>query len=255
MPDLKITEMTEDTLPQSADLLATVEDPSGTPVTKKITLATLLSGWINDSNTWTYVSASTFTISGDQTTIITKGTKLKFTQTTVKYAVVVASSYSAPNTTVTIQVNTDYTIANAAITLPAYSYAVNPQGYPGWFNLAAPTWTLSTIDDGAGGQPTTAKFRISIEGNTVLARCEGTGTKVATNWYFTHNGGNLPAPANITASVKNAFGSCNAWWASNDFNGLSAFHSVDGWYEIFNSDVNITDNQAFNFSWEATYEF
>jgi len=69
-------------------------------------------GWTASADTWTYASASTFTIAGiDRTAVYTKGTRLKFTQTTVKYAVVVSSAFST-NTTVTIAVNTDYTIAN-----------------------------------------------------------------------------------------------------------------------------------------------
>lgn len=104
-------------------------------------------GWITPDETWTYASASTFTVPGDQTAKYTAGTRLKFTQTTVKYAVVVSSSYGAPNTTVTIAVNTDFTIANAAITANYYSYAANPQGYPGYFNYT-PTYTAFTLGNG-----------------------------------------------------------------------------------------------------------
>lgn len=94
-------------------------------------------GWTASADTWVYASASTFTIAGvDRTTTFTKGTRLKFTQTTVKYAVVVSSAFST-NTTVTIAVNTDYTIANAAITLPYYSYQACPAGYPNAFTLSA----------------------------------------------------------------------------------------------------------------------
>ena len=97
-------------------------------------------GWIPSSLTWTYASASTYTIPGDVTATYQKGTYLKWLQTTQKYAVIASSSYSAPKTTVTIIVNTDYTIANAEITSPYYSFAANPQGWPGWFNYS-PTLT------------------------------------------------------------------------------------------------------------------
>ena len=43
MANEKITELTALTTPDAADLLAIVDDPSGTPVTKKITVANLLS--------------------------------------------------------------------------------------------------------------------------------------------------------------------------------------------------------------------
>lgn len=118
-----------------------------------------VSGWTVSTDTWTYASASTFTIAGvDRTAVYTKGTRLKFTQTTVKYAVVVSSSFST-NTTVTIAVNTDYTIANAAITLPYYSYQASPQGYPGWF---AYTPTPNNLTVGSG----TLTGRFSLTGTT-----------------------------------------------------------------------------------------
>lgn len=44
MPDKKITELTELTIPAYEDLFATVDDPSGSPVTMKITLLNLLGG-------------------------------------------------------------------------------------------------------------------------------------------------------------------------------------------------------------------
>jgi len=121
-------------------------------------------GWVTSTDTWTYASASTFTIAGvDRTAVYTKGTRLKFTQTTVKYAVVVSSSFST-NTTVTIAVNTDYTIANAAITLPYYSYQAGPAGYPGWFAWTPSTWNNLTV----GSATTSGAY--SLIGNTVMFR-------------------------------------------------------------------------------------
>jgi hypothetical protein len=105
-------------------------------------------GWVKTADVWAYASATTFTVPGDQTTRYTKGTRVKFTQTTVKYGTVIASSYSAPNTTVTLAANNDYSIANAAISANFYSYAINPQGYPGAFSYT-PTVTADS------GTPTT----------------------------------------------------------------------------------------------------
>lgn len=140
-------------------------------------------GWITDGSTWTYASASTFTIAGDQTAIYTKGTRLKWTQTTVKYGVVVASSYSDPNTTVTIAVNTDYTIADAAISANFYSYAANPQGYPTWFTytptltatVTPPTLGTGSVQTGRfclNGKMCTCQFAISV-GTTNFAAGSG----------------------------------------------------------------------------------
>lgn len=128
-------------------------------------------GWTETGEILTYASASTFTVPGDQTAKYTKGTRLKFNQTSVKYAVVIASSFST-NTTVTIAVNTDYTIANSAITAPFYSYQLSPQGYPGWFNYA-PTF--------GGFTPTGGTKKFKIDGNTLSFTIYGMTQVVSTS--------------------------------------------------------------------------
>lgn len=106
-------------------------------------------GWIESNDTWVYASASTFTIAGvDRTTTYQKGTKLRWKQGGgYKYGVVASSSFST-NTTVTIIVNTDYTIANAAITDNDFSYIESPVGFPSGFaytptGIAASNVTLT----------------------------------------------------------------------------------------------------------------
>lgn len=164
-----------------------------------MTLSQSWDGWIMATDTWTYASASTFTIAGvDRTAILSKGTKLKFTQTTTKYAVVASSSFST-NTTVTIIVNTDYTIANATITLPNYSY-VSPPDFPSDFEFT-PT------SNGFSVAPTGQKGFYSTQGReiTVIYFENAVGTSNAT--YYTKN-----LPVNVTtmasgvASVGNAHG-------------------------------------------------
>lgn len=146
------------TAPSANQVLTATDSTTATWVTPTAASA---DGWTDGSAyTWVYASASTFTIAGvDLTTTFPKGTRLKFTQTTVKYAVVVSSSFST-NTTVTIAVNTDYVIANAAISLNYYSYQLSPQGYPGSF---AYTPTLTNLTQGSG----TMSFRYAIHGNLV----------------------------------------------------------------------------------------
>lgn len=89
-----------------------------------------LDGWIYDTDTWTYVSATSFKIAGKNVAYrFPKGTKIKLVQTTTKYFYVVATAFST-DTTVTITGGSDYTLAEAAISGQAYSYAAAPQGYP-----------------------------------------------------------------------------------------------------------------------------
>lgn len=141
------------TIPATDDLVEIVDvsdiSMSANGTNKKITFENLLSnwdGWQPANETWTYASASTFTIAGkDVTSRFPVGTRLRFEQTlgTPKYAVVTSSAFST-NTTVTIAVNTDYTIANSTIYNPYYSYASNPVGYPDWFN-----WTPTVTGAGS----------------------------------------------------------------------------------------------------------
>jgi hypothetical protein len=118
-------------------------------------------GWNKDTDTWVYVSATSFKIEGkDVTARFPKGTKIKLTQTTAKYFYVTASAFST-DTTVTITGGSDYTLGEAAITLPYYSYASTPQGHPILFNYA-PTWT------GYSTAPTNVIARFRLIGNECL---------------------------------------------------------------------------------------
>lgn len=58
MADQKITELTALTTPATEDLLAIVDDPAGTPITKKITLANLLTLFLSNVVVQTLTSSS-----------------------------------------------------------------------------------------------------------------------------------------------------------------------------------------------------
>lgn len=132
-------------------------------------------GWISDTDTWTYASATSFTIAGkDVTARFPVGCKLKLTQTSVKYFYVVGSVFST-DTTITVTGGSDYTLASAAITSPCYSYQSCPQGFPQWFNYSE-TWT------GFSSAPSGGICRFMISGRTCyqnVARANG-GTSDAT---------------------------------------------------------------------------
>jgi len=109
-------------------------------------------GWIPASGTWTYASATTFTVAGNLTAYFGVGTKIRLTQGGgYKYFYVVSSSYSAPNTTVTVVADGANTLASAGIANNYFSYADCPVGFPAWFNWT-PSWTGLT----AVGAVTTA---------------------------------------------------------------------------------------------------
>ena len=153
MADAKITELTENTTPLTTDLLPMVDDPAGSPVTQKMTIASLdttlsattktltnktltsplfqgtIDGWTSANETWTYASASTITVPSGAVSKYAKGDKIKLTQTTVKYFYIVGVA----DTVLTVTGGSDYTVADAAISANYYSHASSPIGFPGSF--------------------------------------------------------------------------------------------------------------------------
>jgi len=151
--------------------------------------------WIPVKETWTYVSATSFKISGDKTGKYQKGDKIKLTQTTVKYFYIIGISYSSPNTTITVTGGSDYSLANTTITSPFYSKAESPQGFPLFFN-----WT-TTIICPSGTAPTyqTNSGSFSISGGfcffTIYLYNSSGGTSGASvNPLFCYK----PIPASLT---------------------------------------------------------
>lgn len=149
-------------------------------------------GWAISSDTWVYASATTFTIAGvDRTAQLTKGTRISYNDGAIDYGVVEKAVF-ATNTTVTLLINNDYSIANAVLTAPRYSYHVNPQGYPTWFNYT-PTIT------GFSTNPTNAVYRWRAVGSECLitVREATAGTSNATTKTYS-------LPSLVAATVANA---------------------------------------------------
>lgn len=137
-------------------------------------------GWVPDTTeTWTFATATTFTIAGDLRAKYTVGTRIKLVQTTTKYFVVCADpTYDGVNTTVTICGGSDYTLANAAISGNYHSYVVNPQGYPGWFN-----WTPTIV--GFTGALVLNVTRFQVIGRTCYLNVILQGTSNSTSLTVT----------------------------------------------------------------------
>jgi hypothetical protein len=87
-----------------------------------------LRGWEPLDLTLTYASATTFTISGDYTDLFKKNTKVRLEQTlgTPRYFWVTDSSYSSPNTTVTVTGEND--LSSGTIYNPYFSQMEVPYG-------------------------------------------------------------------------------------------------------------------------------
>ena len=144
-------------------------------------------GWIPVSDTWTYVSTTSFKVSGkDVRYKFPKGTKIKLVQSgSTKYFYVVATDYSA-DTTITITGGSDYALANATISGQAYSYAAAPQNFPQWLNYT-PVWSADGGTPVLGNGTLFGKFsmigaNIHYLGNLQLGSTTSVGT--TTNWKF-----------------------------------------------------------------------
>ncbi len=137
-------------------------------------------GWLAVGETWTYASATTFTIAGDQTGKYSKGDKIKFSQSGQKYFYIIGVSYGAPNTTITVTGGVDYTIANAAIGSPYYSKQNSPNGFPLQFNWT-PAYTVFSSN------PTTTAALFSISGGFVYLyyKQNALGTSNSTSFSMT----------------------------------------------------------------------
>jgi hypothetical protein len=164
-----------------------------------------LDGWIYDTDTWSYVSTTSFKVSGkDVRYKFPNGTKIKLVQSgSTKYFYVTATAYSA-DTTITITGGSDYSLANATISGQAYSYAAAPQDFPQWFNFtptlytgwsALPTGTyifkiigrlcIYPVDMGAGtSNGTSAEISIPVPASKTMA-------KGGANGYAVDNGTTL----------------------------------------------------------------
>lgn len=204
-------------------------------------------GWTPDTNVLTYASPTSFTVPGNQTTQYTKGTRIMFTNnSTTFYGVVLSSSYSSPNTTVTLFATSDYSIANSAITNPYYSYQVNPQGYPNWFNYTGETW------NGFSTNPTGGTYRYSVIGNTITVQLgRGSGVSNATTMYAT-----LPVNSAQSVHFGQGIGYDNGAYVSNN----SPAYLAQGTNELFMYKVTDQTNQwtsSGNKNWIGTisYEF
>ena len=169
----------------------------------------LLTGWVSDATTWTYgtyaasggTETLTFTVPGNLTGTYSKGTRVQFTvSSTVYYGVVIASSYSSPNTTVTIIGNT-LPGTSGTISANSYSYMGNPQGYPQSFTY---TPTIGGTPNLGSTGTITGRFIVDVGG-----RCNawadvtwaGTGQSAGSGFY------SISCPVNQGASNLTDLGS------------------------------------------------
>lgn len=145
-----------------------------------------LDQWQASGITPTYVSSTSFTVSGDETSTLHVGRRLKSTVTGgTAYSTITASSYSAPNTTITV-VN-DSTALDAGMS--AFSYGVLTTANPSLPKFVAPdgsTAVTQAYTDNTTKLATTAfvqlnkhnsvqDFRLTLTSNTPVTTGDVTG--------------------------------------------------------------------------------
>lgn len=123
--------------------------------------------------TVSYASATTVTIAGDYTSILLPGAKIEFTQNSItKYGYVVSSSYSSPNTTVTVtklnnSSGTTYNVTNHTITDVYVSHSAALRDHPVAINYNP------SINNASGGSFDSAYF--TMDGPMVHLTIRATG--------------------------------------------------------------------------------
>lgn len=215
------------------------------PVINGPTIGQQWDGWITVSDTWTYASATSFTISGvDRTAIFKPGTLLKFTNNSITVYGTVSSSSFSTNTTVNLMTNADYSINNSAITNPQYSY-MRPPDFPSAFNYA-PSWGGFSANPTGNGRFYTIGRRCFIK-----LTPSGNGTSNATTLT-------VSGPVNAL-QTDNFIG-----WCSNTDNGSVsttpgrvASASASSTFNVFKdaSNTGWTNTGAKNINMSVDYEF
>lgn len=135
-------------------------------------------GWVSDTDTWVYVSATRFRIVGaNRTAKFRKGTPISYNDGSVDYGNVAASTFSAGDTLVDLIPTSDYSIANVVLTAPRYSRSNNPEGHPGWFNWAGTATGFGTL--------TFSELRWKCDGNRITLHIYQAFTSTATAHQLT----------------------------------------------------------------------
>lgn len=181
-------------------------------------------GWAAAGETWTYVSADgptgVFSVPADVTGKYSAGMRVKYTQTTVKYGIVTSvGAFSAGVTPITIYGGTDYTTANAAITLPFYSTAKAPFG----FNLSPAKWTVEATDTTQRSQSATTAVWYNL-GSVTISIPIGTWN-VSYQVLDYADAGGASVGMNIDATLSTA----NNSESDKDFTARLQVANISGW--------------------------
>jgi hypothetical protein len=161
------------------------------------------SEWINYGDTPTRTGNTTFTVSGDLTSRYATGRRIRCADSGTIYGTIVSSSYSAPNTTVTIHSDSGNLSASLSAVSLGSQYPINSALHANLGRKGSDIASASTVDlSGATGDfvditgtTTITAFGTMAAGVERVVRFTGALT-------LTHNGTSLilPGAANITTA-------------------------------------------------------
>lgn len=215
--------------------------------------------WRDFGHTVTYASATTFTIPTDVTAIYTANRPIRCTDATTLYGYVSSSSYSAPNTTVTVTLDSgslSASLASVALGFDVTNQPIHSSGIRGGAigTGTANTWTAtqtlsggavdyaaevsiasaSTVNIGAA-----ASNNVYITGTTTITAFDTVSAGITRKVRFaaaltlTHNGTSLilPGSANITTAANDcaefeSLGSGN--WVCTQYKKANGTSVVNG---------------------------
>ena len=142
MADSKITALTAISAVAGEDLVAIVDDPSGTPASKKATVTQLVTFLDSVAQT-----LSNKTISQSQITSLTTDLALKSTLASPTFTGTVV----LPNVPaiITTQLDLKATLASPALTSPSISYAINAQTGTTYTSVLADAGKIITTSNGS----------------------------------------------------------------------------------------------------------
>ena len=173
--------------------------------------------WIDRGDTPTFATASTFTLSGDLTATYDVGRRIRCTDSSTLYGEITASSYSAPDTTVTVSLDSGSLSASlSAVSISAISGTNQSIVTPG------------TRLDGAGIAVIRGDQNVDLDQRGVyLQHLDGT-----TRGELSHNGTtttlnliNYVPGGDVAVFGHTTGGALRVLWAGNANDG------VDGYYQ------------------------
>lgn len=134
-------------------------------------------GWIPVPDDWLATGNHTLLMSGNLNTILRKGMKVRYINTTGSYSYgVVGSSTGGATTTLNLIPNTDY-IASGTLVNKYVSYIENPEGFPTSFNFNPNPQGFSAV-------PTSTTYKWTVQDGLIWVHYEelGNGTSNATTF-------------------------------------------------------------------------